>query len=151
MAIDIGVTSPHIAAARLHQNIDPLDHYRSIKSRLYTSACQSVGWDFKPLTLSTFGRAHCETRAIVHRLAVAASKAFGGSDTARTENAWWRNATTLLMERNARMVARCLPIVTLPPIISGVDEGRWGVDPHPRVRRGADVSAESLVAGAVPG
>jgi len=151
VALDIGITSPHIVAACNRIALDPLDEYRAIKSRQYAGLCRSAGWGYMPLTLSSLGRAHAETRSAIHKLAVAASKSFGGADPARTEATWWRNATTLLMERNARMVARCVPDDATPPIISGVDEHRWGLTPHPRAKREIPASAESLVTGGVPG
>jgi len=151
VALDIGITSPHIVAACNRVALDPLDEYRAVKSRQYTAPCHAAGWGYMPLTLSSLGRAHAETRSAVHKLAVAASKSFGGSDPSRTEATWWRNATTLLMERNARMVARCVPDDATPPIISGVDEHKWGHVPHPRAKREVPARAESLVTGGVPG
>jgi hypothetical protein len=146
-ALDVGITAPFTGDALRSAAVDPLDEYRTRKHHDYDALCRAARWDYKPLILSAFGRAHSDTRSTIHKLCVAAAKAFGGGDVARTEAAWWRNATTLLMERNARMVERCLPTILLPPALGGADEGRWGTVP-PRARRGA-ASAEALVSGAV--
>ena len=144
VAVDIGITSPHVAEAARSPSHDPLDAYRTRKLAEYQDMCKAAGWDYRPLTLSAYARPHSDAVFIVHKLAVAASRAFGGSDAARTESAWWRNAATLLMERNARMVDCCLPTVDPPPIVSGVREAKWGEVPS-RARRGAPVAAAALV------
>jgi hypothetical protein len=147
VALDVGIACPFNWDGRARPSADVLDEYRDRKIADNRPSCDEVHWRYEPLVISAFGRAHDETKKIIHRLAVAAGKAFGGADVTRTEATWWRNATTLLMERNARMVNRCLPRLSLPHIVSGLDESRWGSDPPPRARRRPSVRAEALVAG----
>lgn len=149
-AIDIGITTPWVSEAITDARIDPLDEYRRRKHQDYDRPCAAANWQYRPLIVSSFGRAHPDSRKIIHKLAIAASKAFGGADVARIESAWWRNATTLIMERNARMVGRCLPADALPPIVSGVNEAAWDSAPPRRMRRGLLTPADALVAGADP-
>ncbi len=147
VALDVGIACPFNSDGMRLPTVDVLSEYRERKIADNTQSCAEAGWRYMPLVISTFGRAHDVTKNLIHRLAVAAGKAFGGADVTRTETTWWRNATTLLMERNARMVSRCLPRLSLPPIISGVDESRWGHAVPPRATRRAQVRAEALVAG----
>ncbi len=145
-AIDVGIVAPHTGEALRELHRDPIDEYKRRKIQEKTSVCQPRGWSYHPFILSAFGRADDDAIAIIHSLAVAASKAFGGSSPARTERAWWRNAGTLLMERAARMVEKCRPSIDLPPILSGVDEDAVG-GLASRSRREPPVRSAALVSG----
>jgi hypothetical protein len=147
VALDIGVTSPFIGECIRSPAVDALQEMRARKLHDNTHVCADADWDYRPLIFSAFGRAHDDTRTVIHRLALAAARAFGGADVARIETTWWRNASTLLMERCARMVQRCLPHHQLPPIIAGVNEDRR--DCHHDTRRHHSRNshtAEALVA-----
>ena len=145
-AIDVGIVAPHTAEALADLARDQIDEYKRRKVQEKTGTCRTLGWSYHPFILSAFGRADDDAIDIIHSLAVAASKAFGGSSPARTERAWWRNAGTLLMERAARMVERCRPSIELPPILSGVDEDAFGVVPS-RPRRQPSAKPAALVVG----
>jgi hypothetical protein len=147
LALDVGVTTPFTSDAIRSPTDDPLDEYRKRKVMKYTESCKDVGWDYRPLIFSAFGRAHEDTHQVVHRFCVAAAKTFGGSDVGRAETAWWRNAGTLLAERAARMVERCRPVIVLPTVMGGTDEAGWESEP-PRARHRAATVAEALVDGA---
>ncbi len=147
MALDVGVTTPFTSDAARSPTTDVLDEYRKKKLIDYGDSCSSVGWEYRPLIFSAFGRAHEDTHHVIHRLCVAAAKSFGGTDVTRAEAAWWRNAGTLLAERAARMVERCRPVLVLPPVIGGTDEAGWDVEPS-RARHRATAAVESLVDGA---
>jgi hypothetical protein len=121
-AIDIGITSPHTHEARTSMIADVLEEYKRRKLQKYTDICKARHWTYTPFIISTFARAHTDALHITQRLASAAARTFGGCDTKRTLDAWWRNAATIVMERNARMARTCIPDLDLPPIISGCDE-----------------------------
>ena len=53
------------------------------------------------------------------------------------ETGWWRNCSTLLMERASSMVSKCRPTVRLPATLGGADDDRAGVR-HPRRIDGAE-------------
>jgi hypothetical protein len=145
-ALDVGITTPFTAEASRAPHIDTLEAYRTKKLQQRDAGCKAVGWRYEPLIFSALGRAHDRTASIIHKLCHAASRAFGCVDPRRAEAAWWRNATTLLMERNARMIERCRPIVDPPPILGGVDDAKWDSVSPPR-RRARVIRAEALVGG----
>jgi hypothetical protein len=148
VALDVGITSPHLQECLQNPSLDPLGAMQRRKVQDCERICHEAGWTYKPLVISAFGRPHVEMRRVIHQLAVAAGRAFGGADVSRTETTWWRNATTLLMERNARMISRCMPRSDLPPIVAGINENAWGIDMQPRNGgpRRNETRAEALVA-----
>jgi hypothetical protein len=153
VAMDVGIASPHTAEASTNPSVDVLDTYKRRKERKYEAVCSAANWQYKPLMFSAYGRAHDDTVHSIHRLCVAAGKAFGGADIVRTETAWWRNAGTLLVERAARMVERCRPVVALPPELGGRDDDA-AVAPRKRRRRQGEAreeeeGGEDLVSGAL--
>jgi len=70
--------------------------------------------------------AHAElTNAVVRRVwrrraAGGAIRRYGVKSATMIETAWWRNCSTLLMERASSMVRRCRPTVPLPAVLGGV-------------------------------
>ena len=101
------------------------------------------------MIISAYGRAHADAKKIVHRLAEAAGRRFGGTSAATIERAWWRNCGTLLMERASSMVTRCMPHGVLPHTLGGVRDdlaivrhaARVGEECGDGVVVGADVPA----------
>jgi hypothetical protein len=136
VALDVGVTTPFTEDALKRADVDVLDQYHSRKVAKYREAAAAARWQYRPVIVSAFGRAHAEAKKVVHRLSLAAAKKFGEPNASRIEGGWWRNCGTLLMERACRMVDRCRPTVRLPAAFGGVDEDRAG-DRWPK-RRAAD-------------
>jgi hypothetical protein len=120
VAIDIGITTPHTLAAVQNAALDPLDAYYEAKVRMNEEAASAAKWQYRPMIISAYGRAHAEAAKIVKRLALAAARRFGAKSAARIERAWWRSCGTLLMERACSMVARCTPRGVLPHTLGGV-------------------------------
>lgn len=124
-ALDIGIKCP--LATTVVDGRDIVDAYRSEKIRKYRRVAMAAGWDYRPMTMSCFGRPHQDTVNVVHRLAMAAARKFGVEDVSRIEERWWKNCSTLLAERVANMVLRCSPTIPLPPALGGVvDTGEDG-------------------------
>ncbi len=71
------------------------------------------------MTMTCYGRPHPTTVSIVHSLAMAAARRFGVEDPAKIEESWWRNCSTLLAERAAKMVTKCSPTIRLPRVLGG--------------------------------
>ncbi len=145
VAIDIGITTPHTATAVQSAAHDPLEAYYVAKQRKNEDAASAARWQYRPMIISAYGRAHGEATKIVKRLALAAGRRFGAKSAARIERAWWRNCGTLLMERACSMVTRCTPRGVLPHTLGGVLDGRTE-DRHER--RLEDVDAGGVVVGA---
>jgi hypothetical protein len=149
VAIDLGVTTPWTAEAINNPALDSLDEYQRRKSQESTARCLGTGWTFKPFIISSLGRPHSSAVDIIHKICVAAAKAYGGTNVARAESTWWRNAGTLLMERAARMVECCRPLHPLPPpILGGVDESKRNApEPVRSPDRDDDDPDDELVSG----
>jgi hypothetical protein len=145
VAIDIGITTPHTAAAVADAALDPLDAYYKAKVRKNEEAARMAKWEYRPMIISAYGRAHPEAKKIVKRLALAGARRFGMKNAARIERAWWRNCGTLLMERACSMVTRCTPHGVLPHTLGGVLDGLTEVR-HERRREYADTGG--VVVGA---
>lgn len=127
VALDVGITTPHTAAAVARAGLDVLDEYYKAKQRKYGDAAAAAKWQYRPVIISAFGRKHGEAKKVVHRLALAAARRYGVKDAAMIEKAWWRNCGTLLMERASSMVDRCRPTARLPPTLGGVADGQGEV------------------------
>ena len=121
------------------------EEYHKTKMRKNADAAAAARWQYRPMIISAYGRAHSDARKIVHRLSAAAGRRFGGHSATRIECAWWRNCGTLLMERACSMVTRCMPHGVLPHTLGGVADDR--VDLRHEVRIG-DADARGVVAGA---
>jgi hypothetical protein len=149
MAVDVGVVAPHNLHA-MRCTTDPLDEYRGRKINKSAGGCRAAGWSFYPFLVSAHGRVHPQAARLVHRLCVRAAREFVVEPVKRLETNWWRNATTILMQRNAAMVERCRPV---PDVASGIDgcrEDRRGVEPHRPLRRNffPNTLAPSVIGGA---
>jgi hypothetical protein len=145
VAVDVGVVAPHTAAALTHQ-LDPIADYIQRKRAKSEKACTDAGWTFFPFILSAYCRPHPDATRLVSRLCVRAAREFVAEPPGRIEAAWWRNASTLLMERAASMVERCRP----NPAPADPRDSLWGIEPHrPLPRRDPAASfVDVLVAGA---
>jgi hypothetical protein len=127
-ALDIGISCPLAATAR--EGEDVVDAYRLTKIRKYKRIAEQANWQYRPVTMSCFGRPHPESTKIVSRLAQAAARRFGVEDVSRIEERWWKNCSTLLAERAANMVLRCSPTIRLPRALGGgmdsdEEDGGW--------------------------
>jgi len=134
VAVDVGIVSPTCADA-LTRAVDPLETYIEKKKSKSLALCRDAGWGFFPFVLSAFGRPHPAASRLVHALAVRAAREFVADPAPRLEDAWWRNATTLLMARAASMVERCRPLPPDPRPVDGRRDAMWGVEPHPPLPR----------------
>jgi hypothetical protein len=137
VAIDVGITTPMTQEGLKRAGVDVLEAYCARKIAKNTDAATAAKWQYRPVIISAFGRRHAEATNVVHRLAMAAARRYGVKP-AQIESAWWRNCTTLLMERASMMVERCRPTVRLPCTLGGVDEDAAGAEPHARRRRRTD-------------
>jgi len=119
-ALDIGICCPHTrVSVRRGGAVDVLDEYHLAKVSKYHAVAAGAGWGYYPMTMTCYGRPHHTTIAIVHKLAMAAARRFGVEDSAKIEENWWRNCSTLLAERAARMVMKCSPTIRLPRVLGG--------------------------------
>ncbi len=145
-ALDVGISCPIAPSAR--DGEDVVDVYRLTKIRKYEQVAKVLGWEYRPVTMTCFGRPHQKSIDVVHRLAMAAARKFGVEDVWRIEARWWQNCSTMLAERAANMVLRCSPTIRVPRELGGgrdcedddgggVGEGCGRVDVG-RVVQGAD-------------
>jgi len=140
VALDVGITTPHTAEGVTRPALDVLEKYYEDKMRKYADVAAAAKWQYRPLIISAYGRAHCEAKKVVHRLALAAGRRFGAKSAGRIESVWWRNCATLLMERACSMVARCRPAGRLLHTLGGVADDLSGRR-HPRRDGGPDAGA----------
>jgi hypothetical protein len=127
VALDVGVTTPHTMEAVKKPDLDVLDAYHKAKTLKYADAAREAKWQYRPVIVSAFGRVHSDAKNVVHRLALAAARRYGVKSATMIETAWWRNCSTLLMERASSMVARCRPTVRLPATLGAADDDRAGL------------------------
>jgi hypothetical protein len=148
-AVDVGIVAPHNATAMV-TGTDPIVDYIRRKRDKSEVACTANGWSFHPFILSAYGRPHPDATRLVHRLCVRAAREFVAEPPDRLEASWWRNASTLLMERAVLMVDRCRPAPAPASPPAGGRDSLWGIEPHrPLPRRAAAASfVDVLVSGA---
>lgn len=56
VALDVGITTPHTAAAVARAGLDVLDEYYKAKQRKYENAAAAAKWQYRPVIISAFGR-----------------------------------------------------------------------------------------------
>ena len=145
-AIDVGISTPHTQDAIINPTHDILDHYRTRKIRSSTPYAQRASWSFHPFIISSFGRAHPTAEAIISQLAAAAARSFGSHNPALLSTAWWKTCGTLLADRVASMVHRCLPSRPIPAAFGGTLDIRSGPTHLPSSRH-PPVGLDSLITG----
>lgn len=122
-ALDIGICCPHTAAAIARRGGDVLEEYKETKMRKNDAAAKQLGWTYKPMTISCYGRPHSDTVRAVRQLASAAARRYGEENVKRIEDSWWKKCSTLLAERAANMVMKCSPSIPLPRVLGGRADG----------------------------
>lgn len=141
-ALDVSIVSPLTAAALgargggTSRRRDCLQEAVDLKNAKYEDLCRASGWRFQACLVSAFGCRHPAFEGTVSALCRAAARRLGGDvDAARLAASWWRRAGTLIMHRNACMVARCRPVEVASAGAGGisggfgVDEDAWDGDP----------------------